>query len=164
MYTEYRVEGTAELELKIQALGRELKEQVRDIVQEAAQVAFWTWRTTIPYHTGELSDSIVVEDLVYEPGRAGGGGFYTAKVSVAEHDPRQQQKLRWVTEGTGIFGPTKSFITPRYKKAMKFESRGETIFTKKTIGQAGRDRWIELGQEAAAQYMRQGIATLESRV
>jgi hypothetical protein len=64
------------------------------------------------------------------------------------------EHLKFVTEGTGIFGPRASPIYPANGNVMVFNKDGEnTVFTRWTRGQIGRDKWIELGQQAAREFI-----------
>lgn len=49
------------------------------------------------------------------------------------------ERARWVEEGTGLYGPHRSPIRPKAKKWMRFVSgRGAVVFTQQTAGQPGK--------------------------
>lgn len=71
--------------------------------------------------TGKFRSSVQVT-LLYEGS--------TPKVRVGTRDRR----ARWIHDGTGIYGPHRQRIVPVYRKALRFQAGGKTVFARSTKG------------------------------
>lgn len=51
---------------------------------------------------------------------------------------KKDRKIRWVNDGTGLFGPHRRMIYPKKKSLMTFKVDGKWISVKRTKGQKGQ--------------------------
>lgn len=161
MLYEIKEDGLADFTIRFRAIA-DLKENIQESIQKAAELAADEMRRNVPYHEGRLYRAIEVDTeggpfgTGYQPGGAGGGGHYTARVFV---DQDEAPHAAWVIGGTGIYdrsGP--HGIYPANGNVMAFDKLGEgAVFTRWTRGQQPQDRWVEAAREIAAQSLRQDI-------
>jgi len=52
--------------------------------------------------------------------------------------PKKHAKIRWVNDGTGIYGPNRKLIRPRKSEFLYFEVDGQLIRTRSVRGQPGQ--------------------------
>lgn len=156
MEYEIRTEGLNDFTLRFRAI-RELREDILETLEEAAQAAGSYMGTHVPYHSGQLYRAINVGPVAYSPGASGGGGFYEIHVGV---DESQAPHAEWVIGGTGIFNrdhPTNG-IFPAKGNVMVFEAHGQKVFTAWTRGQEPRREWFEQAQDLAQSIIARKIA------
>jgi hypothetical protein len=61
---------------------------------------------------------------------------------------RKDKKIRWVNDGTGLFGPRRRWIYPTKKSVMAFKVDGKWVVVKRTKGQKGQ-KFIQRGIRAS---------------
>lgn len=160
---EYEIRGDDALLLRIRAIGPEQRQEIIEILSEAAAIAESEWKGNIPYHSGVLYRSIRQHEVRFAPGAAGGGGFYELELSVGGEP--EAEHLQFVVEGTGIFGPRGNRIFPANGNVMVFNKNGEdTVYTRYTEGQRAQDSWIEAGQQAAREFVAISLYKLDQKL
>lgn len=92
-------------------------------------------RRNVNSRSGALARSIEVSVV-------GRGGVTGAQVGTSLF------YAKYVHDGTGIYGPTGQVIRPRSKKALEFQGRGGTVFSRYSVGQRGT-KFLERALRAA---------------
>jgi hypothetical protein len=126
---DYDHQELIRLEAGIRATGERSKEELERAITRAARAAEAIILAEGPRDSGELLSHVEIRfgNVIYAPGGAGGGGQYEAVVSIDDDDVPH---LRFVYEGTGIFGPAGGNI-------------------ENAEGQRPQTAWVENAAEAA---------------
>lgn len=95
---------------------------VGQLVARVTRDVLRTVEIQCPKRTGDTSRSFRSE-VVVRPNRQIRGRVYS-------DDP----VVRYLEEGTGLYGPRRRRITPRTAKALRFEAGGQIIFRKSVRG------------------------------
>jgi hypothetical protein len=146
---DYDHQELIRLEAGIRATGERSKEELERAITRAARAAEAIILAEGPRDSGELLSHVEIRfgNVIYAPGGAGGGGQYEAVVSIDDDDVPH---LRFVYEGTGIFGPAGGNIEAAQGNVMAFGKRGEPdIFIENAEGQRPQTAWVENAAEAA---------------
>lgn len=69
---------------------------------------------------------------------------------------KKDKIIRWVNDGTGLFGPHRRWIYPKTKDRMTFQINGEWVSAKRTMGQKGQ-KFIQNGIRASKLIIRSKI-------
>lgn len=130
----------------IKAIQKELAQQVRDILLQAAKEGEAIAKAQAPKNKNDpgrnaghtISDSIRISETEYHPGGRGGGGSYKVELiadgAIAPH-------LQYVFDGTGKFAG-KGNIRPTRGNVLIIEKRGEgPQFRTKSEGQKPQQEW-----------------------
>lgn len=155
------VDGLGNL-VSVQQRGVEgMRDQIIDLIQEAAREAEASMLEHVPRGTnsgnsdGTIAGSISVQsEPVFEPGGAGGGGFWRVAVGPGADAP---QHLRFVLEGTGIHGPSGKRIKPQSASALQFSDGNFKAWSE---GQKPNNLWLVRAQIVADAAVQNGITKL----
>lgn len=90
------------------------KRQVMEASNDAARAAWAHAKEHAPVQSGNLRAAIHLDEAVYRPGGAGGGGGWEASVGV---DTTLAPQAVWLIEGTGLYGPEHRPIMPSANRA-----------------------------------------------
>lgn len=164
MEIDYEVRGDQEALIRVRAIGPQVQGQLKDLIAEAAHLAFAEMQAKVPRGTGEvgpegtIADSIDVGEPVYHAGGAGGGGYYEVRVGPGDDAPSH---LEFVLKGTGVHGPYGVPIEAPQGFPMAIEKMGEGVrFRQSSQGQEPQTEWLEDAQDIAREHVELGIHTL----
>lgn len=148
----------AEVSARIQAAGREFRDQIKAVLEEAAETGRKVAEAGAPRdltfknNGRRISDSILVDNVRYAPGGSGGGGNYEIRLyasgAIAPH-------LRYVFEGTG--GRDRK-IYPAHGNVLAIQKEGEEVsFRRWTHGQDPQTAWWEDAHYAMEDAITAGV-------
>lgn len=126
---------------------------MRDVAEGAAKVGAAWMRWMAPKRSSDLANAVTSTDAVWHPGGLGGGGYWEAETYISEEE---EDKARWVFEGTGIFkdGATDADrIYPSTGNILAFMHNGHMVFARSVKGQEPQTEWVTGAQEAADFYV-----------
>lgn len=94
---DYEVTGADEALIRIKAIPNDVERQIRDIVDEASEVAFAEMEMRVPQSVlsgsierpdhRTIKESLAIETITFAPGGLGGGGFYEVQVGALDNPP-----------------------------------------------------------------------------
>lgn len=162
MEIEIKRSGLTNFDVEFRAVNQYRDEVIRATELAGKQAAAYM-RTHAPHKTGNMANSVRMEDAVYRPGGAGGGGSWNVRVGIDEH---QAHYAKWVIFGSGehnTLGPRSRIYPPgggaasffgqkrtRGGRVFAFEKEGEgVIYTRWTKGQEPQYAWFAEAQQVA---------------
>lgn len=161
--TPDRPDAIPQATARIQAVGKELRDEIRALIAEAVDEGRRVAEQEAPrgeerfHEGGRIRDAIRVSEVRYAPGGAGGGGFYEADL-YASSDIAPQ--VRFVMEGTADEG--RGLITPAHGNVFPIEKEGEGIRYRSWVhGQRPQTAWWDHAREATRHYIEAGLDSIQ---
>lgn len=152
-------EGAPEFVAAMPGIGKEMRDSVKDIIDDAGKKAAAWMQWMAPRDKGDLAAAVRYEPPIFHPGGLGGGGQWESRVYVGEEE---EDVARWVYQGTGIFkqvstAPGGGYIYPVTGNVMGFEKDGQIVWTRYIKGQRPQREWVDGAMEVADFIVLEGI-------
>jgi len=123
------------------ALNRKIQESLDYVKEKIASYA--------PIESGDLRTTILSLPTTSIKTRGLSVIYGTGSIQISVLlGRRKDKKIRWVNDGTGLFGPHRRLIYPTKKSLMIFKIDGKWIAVKRTKGQKGQ-KFIQRGIRAS---------------
>lgn len=146
MRMDLKIDGLNDLIRDIKRAGGNAEPLVRAALTNSAQKVQQEARQRAPHRTGTLQRSIMPEI-----------DYPRAEVAVNE------KYGIFIEEGTGVYGPNHSPITPRRAKVLAFTVGGSAVFTKMVKGMRARP-FFKPGWEASQGFIRHQFDEVSERL
>lgn len=123
----------------VDSIDRKKKSLLRTKVQESLEYMRTKMADYAPKNSGDLVNTILSLPITSVKTRGFSVMYGSGSLEVSLLLGRKKdKKIRWVNDGTGLFGPHRKYIYPTTHSRMTFKIDGRWISVERTKGQVGK--------------------------